>query len=65
MEQQSNDVGINDAGMYVGINDVGIDVSKAWVDVAVRPTGRAWRVNYEDDAVAALVAQLQKMQPPR
>ena len=58
MEQQSNDVGINDAGMYVGIG-----MSKAWADVAVRPTGRAWRVNYEDDAVAALVAQLQKMQP--
>ena len=58
MEEQSNDVGINDVGMYVGI-----DVSKAWVDVAVRPTGRVWRVNYEDDAVTALVAQLQKMQP--
>ena len=49
MEQQSN---------YVGI-----DVAKAWVAVAVRPTGRAGRVNYEDDAVAALVAQLQKMEP--
>ncbi len=49
MEQQSN---------YVGI-----DVAKAWVDVAVQPTGRAGRVNYEDDAVAALVAQLQKMEP--
>ena len=49
MEQQSN---------YVGI-----DVAKAWVDVAVRPTGSIWRVNYEDDEVAALVAQLQKMQP--
>ncbi len=34
---------------------VGIDVAKNWMDVAVRPTGRIWRVNYEDEEVATLV----------
>ena len=42
---------------------VGIDVAKDWMDVAVRPTGRIWRVNYEDEEVATLVAQLQTLQP--
>ena len=42
---------------------VGIDVAKDWVDVAVRPAGCVWRVNYEGVEVAALVVQLQALQP--
>ena len=42
---------------------VGIDVAKDWVDVAVRPTGCVWRVNYEEADVAELVVQLEALQP--
>ena len=42
---------------------VGIDVSKAWVDVAVRPTGEAWRVDQDQAGVEALVLRLQAMSP--
>ena len=42
---------------------VGIDVSKAWVDVAVRPTGEAWRVNQDQEGGEALVLRLQAMSP--
>ena len=42
---------------------VEIDVAKDWVDVAVRPAGCVWRVNYEEAEVAALVVQLQALQP--
>ena len=42
---------------------VGIDVSKAWVDVAVRPTGEAWRVDQDQEGVEALVLRLQAMSP--
>ena len=42
---------------------IGIDVSKAWVDVAVRPTGEAWRVNQDQAGVEALVLRLQAMSP--
>ncbi len=42
---------------------VGIDVSKAWVDAAVRPTGEAWRVNQDQEGGEALVLRLQAMSP--
>ena len=42
---------------------IGIDVSKAWVDVAVRPTGEAWRVDQDQAGVEALVLRLQAMRP--
>ena len=42
---------------------IGIDVSKAWVDVAVRPTGEAWRVNQDQEGGEALVLRLQAMSP--
>lgn len=37
---------------------VGIDVAKAWVDVAVVPTGERWRVGTDAAAVDALVQDL-------
>ena len=42
---------------------VGIDVAKDWLDIAVRPTGAAWRVAQDDEGVADLVRQLTKLQP--
>ena len=42
---------------------VGIDVSKEWVDVAVRPTGEAWRVTRDQDAVDGLVLRLKDLAP--
>ena len=37
---------------------VGIDVSKAQVDVAIRPTGQRWVVSYDDSGVRELVSQM-------
>ena len=37
---------------------VGIDVSKAQVDVAVRPTGQIWATPYNETGVGELVSQL-------
>ena len=42
---------------------VGIDVSKVRVDVAVRPSGDGWSVNYDESGVAALVVHWQAMNP--
>jgi transposase len=39
---------------------VGVDVSKATLDVALLPTGECWSVANEDGAVERLVAQLQE-----
>ena len=37
---------------------IGIDVSKAQVDVAVRPTGQRWVVSYDGTGIEELVVQL-------
>jgi transposase len=42
---------------------VGIDVAKAHLDVAVRPTGESWRVPNDEPGVARLVEQLGGMRP--
>ena len=42
---------------------VGIDVAKAHLDVALRPTGERWTVANADASLAALVAQLQAVAP--
>ena len=42
---------------------VGIDVAKAHLDMAVRPTGTRWTVANDDAGVAALVAQLHEVPP--
>ncbi|MDA1349912.1 MAG: IS110 family transposase [Chloroflexi bacterium] len=42
---------------------VGIDVSKDWLDVAVRPTGTAWRAAQDEAGINALVQQLVELQP--
>ena len=42
---------------------VGIDVSKAQVDVAVRPTGQRWVVSYDESWVKELVVQMVDLDP--
>src|SRR4029450_8282191 len=42
---------------------VGIDVAKAPLDVALRPTGERWAVVNDDTSIATLVARLQAMHP--
>jgi transposase len=42
---------------------VGIDVSKATLDVAVRPAGGAWSAGNDDAGIAALVARLRPLGP--
>ena len=37
---------------------VGIDVSKAHLDVYVRPLGESFRVSHDDGGVASLVARV-------
>src|SRR5262245_40630778 len=41
---------------------VGIDVAKAQLDIALRPTGERWVVGNDDAGIAALVARLQALQ---
>ena len=53
MEQES---------VYVGI-DVGIDVAKAQVDVAVRPSNDGWVVSNDDAGIRQLVSRLRSLQP--
>jgi transposase len=42
---------------------VGIDVSKEWFDVAVRPTEETWRGAQDEAGIAALVQRLQEVGP--
>ena len=42
---------------------VDIDVAKAQVDVAVRPTGQRWVVSYDETGVGELVSQVKGLSP--
>ncbi len=42
---------------------LGIDVAKAHLDSAVRPSGEHWRSNNEATAIATLVQQVQALAP--
>ena len=42
---------------------VGIDVSKAQVDVAVRPTGQRWAASYDETGVLELVSRMVDLGP--
>lgn len=42
---------------------VGIDVAKAQLDIALRPTGERWEVTNDEAGIATLVAHLQAMVP--
>ena len=42
---------------------LGIDVAKARVDVAIRPGGDIWSIDYEEQAVGELVSGLLNLEP--
>src|SRR4029450_301051 len=42
---------------------VGIDVAKAQLDIALRPTGERWAVSNDASGIAPLVDRLQALQP--
>jgi transposase len=42
---------------------IGIDVSKAWLDIAVDPTGQYWRAENNDRAITELEARLAESNP--
>ena len=42
---------------------VGIDVAKAQLDIALRPTGESWAVTNDDAGIADLVPRLQEVAP--
>jgi transposase len=44
---------------------VGIDVSKKWLDVAIQPTDRTWRVLNDADGITNLSQQLKAVGPQR
>jgi transposase len=44
---------------------VGIDVSKATLDVAVRPSGQSWHIDYDAPSVTQLIDHLQALEPAR
>lgn len=51
-------MGISDQKVYVGI-----DVSKNWLDVAVRPSGEQWQVDQDEDGISSLVKRLTMLRP--
>lgn len=42
---------------------VGIDVSKATLDVACRPSGQSWQETNDEDGVGRLIGRLKEMEP--
>ena len=42
---------------------VGIDVSKSYVDVAVRPTGQRWNISNDEPGIRELVSRLKALDP--
>jgi transposase len=57
-QEQHEPAGAHDVHCYVGI-----DVSKARLDVAVRPSGEAWQSANDETGIAALVERLRSGQP--
>jgi transposase len=44
---------------------VGIDVAKATLDVAVRPSGQRWQIAYNEPSVTHLIEPLHALEPER
>jgi transposase len=49
---------MSDEGVFVGL-----DVAKATLDVAVRPTGETWQVENDEAGIAELVTRLSRLTP--
>jgi len=45
--------------------NVGIDVSKEWLDVVVLPSGETWRTENKEEAIRELVKKLEQLTPER
>jgi transposase len=45
--------------------NVGIDVSKEWLDIAVLPSGETWRTKNEETAIQELIQRLKQLNPER
>jgi transposase len=58
MDTQDRHEGTSEMTSYVGI-----DVSKARLDVAVRPSGQAWQSSNDETGIAAVVERLQALAP--
>lgn len=46
-----------------GLVFVGIDVSKASLDIAVRPSGPAWQVDNSEEGIRQLAERLRQLSP--
>ena len=51
--------------MQTALVVVGIDVAKAYLDVAVRPSGEPFRVPYDTTGITAALARLSQLRPTR
>ena len=49
--------------MKEGAIYVGIDVAKANIGIAVRPTGMVWQVSHDVSGIGDLVSQLENLKP--
>jgi len=45
--------------------NIGIDVSKDWLDIVVHPSGETWRIENTTDQIGALQAKLEQLGPER
>ncbi len=45
--------------------NVGIDVSKDWLDVVVIPSGETWRTENEEETIRELIKKLEQLKPER
>lgn len=55
--------GLHLGGVAVPDVFVGIDVCKAKLDIAARPSGETWSVSRDDEGIAELAVRLQALQP--
>ena len=70
LESVSGKVGTSLILLGVGMTDklgssvyVGIDVSKAFLDIAMRPSGEQWQVKNTSEGIARLVAKMLSLTP--
>ena len=45
--------------------NIGIDVSKDWLDIVVLPSGETWRTENTEENMGVLVQRLEKLKPER
>jgi transposase len=45
--------------------NIGIDVSKDWLDIVVIPSGETWRTENTEEKIGVLVEKLEKLKPER